>query len=55
MRFQGSEDDGQYTIEIGQYIVIPESQNPITVGIQRGIAVPVAQVFRMLPAIYFDD
>ena len=38
MRFQRGEYCGQYTIEVGQYVGIPKSQNLIAVGSEKSIA-----------------
>ena len=55
MRFQRCENCRQATIEIGQYIGIPKSQDPVTIRGQGGVAPNIALAFGMLPAVNFND
>jgi hypothetical protein len=44
MRLQRSQYGAQYTIEVGQYIVIPESQDPIAIGAHRRVTISVERI-----------
>jgi len=45
----------QYSIRIGQYLMIPESQYSITILLQQMVALLVVFVLQVLASIQFND
>jgi hypothetical protein len=48
-------DHAENTLLISQYLGIPESQNGVAIGSERGIARAVPGIICMLSTINFDD
>jgi hypothetical protein len=48
------QDCAQYTLKIGQYIGIPEAQNPVSLDVYESVAATVCKVLGVLTAVHFD-